>query len=67
MENIKQLKTIPEKLLKADNVSYVVIDGMRLDKRMMIGKAKKDALTLMQYREYLKDDAVEELLYIISL
>jgi len=67
MENIKQLKRIPEKLLKADNVSYVVIDGMRFEKKMMIGKAKRDAFTLMQYREYLKDDAVEELLYIISL
>jgi hypothetical protein len=67
MENIKRLEQVPLELLRAKNVSYIVIDGMRLEKKMMIGKAKREALEILQYEQFLSIEGIEYLKIIIKL
>jgi len=67
MENIKRLEQVPLELLQAKNVSYIVIDGMRLEKKMMIGKAKREALEILEYEQFLSIEGIEYLKTIIKL
>lgn len=67
MENIKLLEQVPLELLQAKNVSHIVIQGMRLEKRMIIGKAKRDALHILQYEEFLSKEGIDYLKTIIKL
>ena len=67
MESIKFLAQIPESLLRAHNVSYIVIDGLRLDKRVLIEKAQRDAEILIENKEYLSREGIEKLENILAL
>jgi hypothetical protein len=67
MESIKFLSQIPESLLRAHNVAYIVIDGLRLDKRVLIEKAQRDAEILIENKEYLSREGIEKLENILAL
>lgn len=67
MENIENLKKFPEKLLKAKNVTSIVIDGIRLDKKIVIQKAKVEAEFLLRNSEFLSKDGFKKLLKITEL
>ncbi len=67
IENIERLKTIPESLLKAYNVSHLVIDGMRLEKQMIIDKAQREAQEIIKFREFLSEAGLQELQNILEL
>ena len=67
MENITRLNRIPEKLIKAHNVAYLVIDGLRLEKALIIEKAKREAEDILLHRDYLSESGIEELENIMRL
>lgn len=67
MENIKRLKKVSDKLLKASNVSYIVLNGLQLDKRVMIEKAQREAKEVLKYRDFLSRDSIIELQNILDL
>lgn len=67
MENIERLQKIPIELLKAQNVTWLVIDGFRLEKKMIIGKAKNDAYNILQYDEFLSNEGRKYLQEILKL
>lgn len=53
MEDIIRLQNIPIDLLKAKNVTYIVIDGMTLNKKMLIEKAQRNAIEILKYEQFL--------------
>lgn len=61
MENISKLQKIPERLLKAENVVSIVINGERLDKKMIIEKAKNEARILLLNKEFFNEQGYEVL------
>ena len=67
MEDIELLERVPQSLLKAPNVAYIVIDGMTLDKKMIIEKAKRKAKELLKINRFLSPSGVQELKEIIEL
>lgn len=67
MENIERLSRIPEGLLKAYNVAYIVIDGLRLDKKLMIEKAQREAKVFLACKEYLSKEGEQKLQAILDL
>ncbi len=67
MESIERLEQIPPSLLAAENVAYIVIDGMRLDKKMMIRKAQMEAESILKNRIYLSELGIESLERILEL
>ncbi len=67
MENIKRLKKVSDKLLRASNVSFIVLNGLQLDKRVMIEKAQREAKEVLKYRDFLSRDAIIELQNILDL
>ena len=67
MENIDILKQVSEKLLKASNVTYIVLNGLRLDKRVMIEKAQREAKEVLKYRDFLSRDSIVQLQNILDL
>jgi len=67
VENIKRLKKVSDKLLRASNVSFIVISGLQLDKRVMIEKAQREAKEVLKYRDFLSRDSIIELQNILDL
>ena len=67
MENISRLKKVSDKLLRASNVSYIVINGLQLDKRVMIEKAQREAKEVLKYRNFMSRDSIIELQKILDL
>tara|TARA_Y100000385_G_C12723462_1_gene479658 strand:- start:79 stop:282 length:204 start_codon:yes stop_codon:yes gene_type:complete len=67
MEHIHRLQKFPIELLKAYNVSSIIIDGIRIDKDIAIEKAKREAKLLLDNREYLSAGGIEELENILKL
>ena len=67
MESIERLEQIPPRLLAASNVAYIVIDGMRLDKKMMIRKAQMEAESILKNRIYLSESGIKSLERILEL
>lgn len=67
MQSIKFVSQIPESLLRAHNVTYIVIDGLRLNKRVLIEKAQRDAEILIENKEFLSREGIEKLENILSL
>ena len=67
MENISRLKKVSDKLLRASNVSYIVINGLQLDKRVMIEKAQREAKEVLKYRDFMSRDSIIELQKILDL
>ena len=67
MNDIERLEQVPPSLLKASNVTYIVIDGMMLSNSMMIQKAKRIAKEILENQRYLSQTGIEELREIIAL
>ena len=67
MENIEKLKSIPPKLLTAHNVTYVVLNGIELDKRLIIEKAQNEAMKLLTAKSFLSNEGIKELENILNL
>lgn len=67
MENIRKLELWPEELLKADNVTSIVVEGERIEKDEIIIKAKREAAELLKNRHLLNNYAIEKFEKIINL
>jgi len=67
MENIRKLELWPVDLLKADNVTSILVDGERIDKFVTIIKAKREAAEMLKYKHLLNDYAIKKLEKIIDL
>ena len=67
MRDIDRLHRVPISLLKAKNVSYIVIDGMTLEKKMMIEKAQREAKEILKDERYLSRSGIKELTDIMDL
>ena len=67
MENINRLKKVSDKLLRASNVSFIVLSGLHLDKRLMIEKAQREAKEVLKYKDFMSRDSITELQNILDL
>ena len=67
MRDIDIFHKVPASLLKAKNVAYIVIDGMTLEKKMIIEKAQRQAVEILQNKRYLSKSGIKELTNITEL